>query len=47
MKRLDDAPRHRDPFDKILLAQAKSEEMAFLTHDGMMMYYNENCIIKI
>lgn len=28
-----DAPRHKDPFDKLLLAQAKSENMFFVTHD--------------
>ena len=47
LKRPEDAPKHRDPFDKFLLAQAKSEGMSFLTHDSLIPYYNEPCIIKV
>lgn len=42
-----DAPRHKDPFDKLLLAQAKSENMFFVTHDEKIPYYNEPCIIPV
>lgn len=31
-----DAPPHKDPFDRILLAQAKSEGMKFMTHYSIM-----------
>ena len=42
------APReHRDPFDRLLLAQAKVENYLFLTHDQLMSYYNENCIVSV
>jgi len=47
LSRPQDAPRHKDPFDKILIAQAKATGMMFLTHDAMLPYYDESCIIKI
>lgn len=44
----DNAPKeHRDPFDRLLLAQAKSEDMLFLTHDELIPYYNESCIVSV
>ncbi|MCM1326302.1 MAG: type II toxin-antitoxin system VapC family toxin [Bacteroidales bacterium] len=42
-----DAPLHKDPFDRILLAQAKSEGMKFMTHDSLIAYYNEPLVIKV
>lgn len=42
-----DAPPHKDPFDRILLAQAKSEGMKFLTHDTLIPYYNESFVIRV
>lgn len=36
---------HKDPFDRIILAQAKSEGLRLLTHDSKMSLYNENCVI--
>lgn len=48
LKYADNAPRkHRDPFDRLLLAQAKSENMLFLTHDELLPYYNEPCIVSV
>ena len=44
LQRAEGAPPHKDPFDKMLIAQAKSEDMVFLTHDGMLPYYNEACV---
>ena len=38
---------HKDPFDRLLLAQAKSENMYFLTHDSWLLMYNEKCVIKV
>ncbi len=32
---------HRDPFDRLLLAQAVSEPMRFLTADGFLAKYSE------
>lgn len=48
LKYADTAPReHRDPFDRLLLAQAKTENMFFLTHDELIPYYNEPCIVSV
>lgn len=47
LSRPDDAPPHHDPFDKILIAQAKSEHMRFITHDKLIAYYSEDCIIPV
>ena len=45
--RADGAPPHHDPFDRMLIAQAKTENMAFLTHDALLPYYQEKCIIPV
>lgn len=47
LKRLENAPRHNDPFDKIMIAQAKTEGLMFLTHDYLIPYYNETFIISV
>ena len=38
------AKQHHDPFDRILICQAKSEGMAFLTSDKALLGYNEPCV---
>ena len=38
---------HRDPFDRLLLAQAKAENYSFLTHDYRLSLYRESCVIKV
>lgn len=44
----DNAPKkHRDPFDRLLLAQAKVENMFFITHDELIPYYNEPCVVSV
>jgi PIN domain nuclease of toxin-antitoxin system len=44
----ENAPReHRDPFDRLSLAQAKSEKMGFITHDELIPFYNEGCVVKV
>lgn len=42
-----EAPKHNDPFDRILLAQAKYEKLSFITHDSLIPYYKEKCIISV
>ena len=32
---------HNDPFDRMLIAQAKTEDMRLLTHDGFMPAYGD------
>ena len=42
------APRdHKDPFDRMLLCQAKAENLSFLTHDELIPFYNEDCVISV
>ena len=38
---------HKDPFDRMLIAQAKSEGMFFMTHDSLIPNYNEDFIISV
>jgi PIN domain nuclease of toxin-antitoxin system len=37
-------PHHRDPFDRILVAQALVEPMRLMTHDPMVARYNDTII---
>lgn len=45
--RPEGAPPHHDPFDRMLIAQAKAENMSFITHDSLLPYYEEKCIIAV
>ena len=47
LTRQENAPRHNDPFDRLLLAQAKSEGFRFLTHDSLITGYHEPCVMMI
>ena len=47
LSRAEGAPPHRDPFDRMLIAQAKAENLSFLTHDSLLPYYEEPCIISV
>ena len=38
---------HSDPFDRLLLSQARSENFTFLTHDEKMSFYNEKCVTMV
>ena len=43
-----DAPKpHNDPFDRMLICQAKVEKMLLLTHDASISYYNETCVLQV
>lgn len=42
----ESAPPHNDPFDRIMLSQAKAEGFIFLTHDPFFRGYNEPCVIE-
>ena len=41
LRRLKESPYHNDPFDRLLLAQAKADNMLFITHDKMFLGYDE------
>lgn len=47
LSRPKEAPPHKDPFDRILIAQAKAENLIFMTHDTLLTYYNEECILLV
>ncbi len=47
LKRPENAPQHNDPFDRIMVAQAKAENLMFLTHDSLIPYYDEPFIISV
>ncbi len=47
LSRPDTAPRHNDPFDRMLIAQAKAGQLQFITHDGLLEAYNEPCVMKV
>ena len=45
--RAEGAPPHHDPFDRMLISQAKAENMTFITHDSLLPYYQEKCIVFV
>lgn len=47
LSRPEDVPPHKDPFDKMLIAQAKAENMYLLTSDKDISLYSESCIISV
>jgi len=47
LTRAKGAPLHHDSFDRMLIAQAKAENMFFITHDSLLPWYREKCIISV
>lgn len=47
LARSENAPEHKDPFDRLLLSQAKTENLFFVTHDKKFSDYNEDCVIIV
>ena len=47
LHREEQAPEHKDPFDRIMICQAMAEKMLFLTHDRQLILYQEACIIEV
>ena len=47
LQRFKDAPDHKDPFDRIMIAQAKTDNLFFLTHDGLLRFYDEPCVLYV
>lgn len=46
IKNLPQMPKHKDPFDRLLISQAKSENFYFLTVDEKILEYPYDFIIK-
>lgn len=40
-------PPHSDPFDRMLIAQAKADGMLLLTHDQRLSGYEERCVFTV
>ena len=47
LHRKDTEKNHKDPFDRILLCQAISENMNFLTHDRLIGGYDAENVILV
>lgn len=47
LSRPDNTPEHHDPFDRLLLSQAKSDGLVFMTHDTPISFYNEPCVMMV
>ena len=47
LKRDENAPAHKDPFDRMLICQASTENMLFVTNDSLISGYNEPCILVV
>lgn len=38
---------HKDPFDRLLLAQAKTDHLYLMTHDHMILLFQEKCVLSV
>ncbi|MCR5189545.1 MAG: type II toxin-antitoxin system VapC family toxin, partial [Treponema sp.] len=47
LTRDESAPAHNDPFDRIILSQAKAEGLTLLTHDPFFRAYKEPCVVEV
>ena len=43
----ESAPPHKGPFDRMLICQAKAENMAFVTHDARLAGYGEPFVMIV
>ena len=47
LTRAENAPSHKDPFDRLLICQASEENMIFLTHGSLLGWYEDPCILYV
>lgn len=47
LSRLEGSAPHNDPFDRIMICQAKANDLVFLTHDMRLDDYNEPCVLCV
>lgn len=47
LHRAEDAPPHKDPFDRLLICQASVENMMLVTHDSRIAEYQSPCIVAV
>lgn len=47
LQRQEDSPPHKDPFDRIMLAQAKADCLLLMTHDRQFTCYREPWVVLV
>ena len=47
LKRNQNVKPHHDPFDRMLICQAKADNMLLITHDSLLTGYEEDCIVHV
>ncbi|MBR6922991.1 MAG: type II toxin-antitoxin system VapC family toxin [Oscillospiraceae bacterium] len=47
LRRSENSKPHNDPFDRLLICQAKAEGLRFMTHDSLIPDYNEECVLSV
>ena len=47
LRRRENTPPHKDPFDRLLICQAIAENMLFMTHDNRIAEYDTPNIYKV
>lgn len=47
LARNPEAKPHKDPFDRMLIAQAKADGLLLLTRDSLLSGYNEPCVLVV
>ncbi len=47
LTRPEDSPSHKDPFDRIMLAQAKADCLMLMTHDRQLTCYKEPWVVLV
>lgn len=47
IERSDGAAPHNDPFDRIMLSQAKADGLTLITHDTRIAEYDEPCVLYL
>ncbi len=47
LRRKENSLPRKDPFDRMLVCQASTENMLFVTHDALIPDYEEPCIIPV
>ena len=47
LSRAENSPPHKDPFDRMLICQACTEDMLLLTHDELLRDYEESSVFLV
>ena len=47
LRRIAGSGEHHDPFDRMLMAQAKTENLMLISHDRLLQGYDEDCLLTV